>query len=334
MTNHIFFSWQSDTSNKIGRSLIEDCLKSAIKEMQADAEINPAVREMKVDRDTLGVAGSPPIMETIFGKIDRAAAFVSDLTYVGDRLGGGKTPNPNVCIEHGYALKRLSWRRMISVMNTALGHPDDYDLPFDLRHVRRPILFECLDETATEERTKVKTALTKHLVSALKTIFGDAAAVAEMQTRSAVTPHPHDVELLERVRRQLPVRLQRFLREHDFATAFGAEEIDLTHDMIEGWVGAAFEFENSSLQASFTELRKIARELLTLVALKTHPTDTPGRLQTVMTIEDIRSGMLQPETELIIQELNAKATELSDAIDRFERTARKQVPVASETSDH
>lgn len=46
---------------------------------------------------------------TIFGKIDRAAVFLSDLTYVVERAGGGRPPNPNVCHRgKGLIIVRLS----------------------------------------------------------------------------------------------------------------------------------------------------------------------------------------------------------------------------------
>jgi len=141
MAQHIFFSWQSDTDDDVGRYFIEACMKAAIKVVKADADLDPADRELKVDRDTRDVPGLPPILDTIFLKIDRAAAFLSDLTYVATRKNGDLVPNSNVCIEHGYALKARTWRRMIAVMNTAFGSPDDHELPFDLKHVRRPICF-------------------------------------------------------------------------------------------------------------------------------------------------------------------------------------------------
>jgi hypothetical protein len=180
MTHHLFFSWQSDVSNGIGRGFIQSCLERAISTLRADADIDPADREVAVDRDTLGVPGSPPIMETIFGKIDRAAIFVSDLTYVAERTGGRRTPNPNVCIEHGYALKSLSWRRVVAVMNIAMGDPDQHELPFDVRHTRRPILFDCAEDASPEARRQARDVLTKQLVAALKAVFGDEAARATM----------------------------------------------------------------------------------------------------------------------------------------------------------
>ncbi len=178
MTHHVFFSWQSDIPNNVGRTFIQSCLQRAIAALQADADIDLADREVAVDRDTLDVPGSPPILETIFGKIDRAAIFLSDLTYVAERVGGGRTPNPNVCIEHGYALKVLSWRRVVAVMNTAMGHPDQHELPFDVRHTRRPILFECPENATVEARSLARDALTRQLTAALKAIFGDEIARA------------------------------------------------------------------------------------------------------------------------------------------------------------
>jgi hypothetical protein len=72
---HVFFSWQSDTPNRLGRNFVESCLERAIGELQADAEVDLADREIKIDRDTRNVPGSP-IMETIFSKIDEAAVFL------------------------------------------------------------------------------------------------------------------------------------------------------------------------------------------------------------------------------------------------------------------
>jgi len=75
MAHRIFFSWQSDTPNSVGRSMIEACLERAIGTLQADAEIELADRELAIDKDTLHVPVSPPIVETIYGKIDQACSF-------------------------------------------------------------------------------------------------------------------------------------------------------------------------------------------------------------------------------------------------------------------
>jgi hypothetical protein len=144
MPNTIFFSWQADTNTRSGRNFIQKALERAASRISDDTEVEDAVREeLTVDRDTIGVAGSPPIVETIFRKIDQAALFVPDLTFTGKRLDGRPTPNPNVLIEYGWALKSLSHSRIVPVMNTAYGEPVADAMPFNMRHLRNPIPYHC-----------------------------------------------------------------------------------------------------------------------------------------------------------------------------------------------
>ena len=76
MTVTIFYSWQSDTRAAANRTLIQDALEAAAKELRADDTI--AV-EPVIDRDTQAVPGAPDIGTTIFEKIDASAAFVADV---------------------------------------------------------------------------------------------------------------------------------------------------------------------------------------------------------------------------------------------------------------
>jgi hypothetical protein len=328
MPHHIFFSWQSDTANRVGRSFIETCLGRAIGELQADADVDPADREMAVDRDTLDVPGMPPIMETIFGKIDRAAVFLSDLTYVAERAGGARTPNPNVCIEHGYALKALSWRRVVAVMNTAMGHPDQYDLPFDVRHTRRPISFDLPEGADAATRKAAADALVRQLKTALKAVFGDVEARAVMARAAPAEPHPHDADLLGRVHRQLPQSLRQFLHQHSFGTPYRLATLDPVHEMNRDWVGAAFEFHDPAVQAAFAEVRRVARQFGQLVLERIHATRRNIEIGSPKTDEDLEKGV-QPGTQKAIKAMNELATELSAAIDNFDRTARDRIRVAS-----
>jgi hypothetical protein len=79
MTNTIFFSWQADRETTGGRNLIKLALERATSQTGTGTEVEEAVRDFKVDRDTKGVAGSPPIVDTIFRKIDQAAVFIPNL---------------------------------------------------------------------------------------------------------------------------------------------------------------------------------------------------------------------------------------------------------------
>lgn len=56
MAYTVFFSWQSDHNPNEGRNLIESAIKSAIKRLGEDAEIEESLRDgFSLDKDTKGV---------------------------------------------------------------------------------------------------------------------------------------------------------------------------------------------------------------------------------------------------------------------------------------
>jgi hypothetical protein len=171
MTTTIFLSWQADTSKTVGRNFIERTLERVVDRIGDDITLEEAMRNVEVDRDTKNVPGSPPIAETIFGKIDKAAVFVPDLTFVGVRADRRPTPNPNVLIEYGWALKSLGHGRIVPVMNTAFGMPNAENLPFNLRHLRHPITYDCPPDADEQKRKHVREQLAKDLERAVRDVL-------------------------------------------------------------------------------------------------------------------------------------------------------------------
>jgi len=157
----VFYSWQSDSPSSLNRNFIEKALQEALERLHSDASLENALRDtlVELDKDTKGVAGSPPIAETILQKIEGCAVFVADITFVGQSKEGMKNaagkprqfPNPNVLIEYGYALRCHTHRKLIGVMNTAFGKPDSESLPFDLRHLRWPITYHLVETTSCDK---------------------------------------------------------------------------------------------------------------------------------------------------------------------------------------
>ncbi len=145
----VFYSWQSDLPNKTNRSFIEDALEKAAKAIRDDDSIQV---EPVIDRDTVGVAGSPEISKTIFSKIDQAKVFVCDISIINSGTDARPAPNPNVLIELGYALKALGENRIIMVLNDVYGMPEV--LPFDLRmrRVTRYHKHKEIDSRTTQPR--------------------------------------------------------------------------------------------------------------------------------------------------------------------------------------
>lgn len=125
----IFYSWQSDLPGSKTRNFIRECIDEAI-----DLAQESEAFEAKRDEATTGTTGSPNIVTTLFSKIDNCDLFIADLSlcFTEDRQNKKKSPNPNVLLELGYAVKTLGWDRVICLCNTDYG--DNY--PFDIAHNR------------------------------------------------------------------------------------------------------------------------------------------------------------------------------------------------------
>lgn len=163
----IFYSWQSDTKPAANRSFIEKALESAIKDIQTDDKIsiNPVI-----DRDTLSTPGAPDIGATIFEKIEKSQIFVGDVTIINSHVKNGRpTPNPNILIELGYALKVLGWARIILIQNTFYGNVEL--LPFDIRQRRIMKYFSPDNSTSrSDEKNKLQNSLTEAITFILSSL--------------------------------------------------------------------------------------------------------------------------------------------------------------------
>lgn len=158
----VFYSWQSDLKNSTNRSFIEDALKRAVATL-GDLEI-------AIDRDTQDMAGSPDISEAIFAKIEKADAFVCDVSIINSEViqaGGTQArpvPNPNVLIELGYAMRVLPWERILLVVNDAYGAVEV--LPFDIKR-KRALTYNLLPG---EDKKEVRSRFVSTLAVAVESI--------------------------------------------------------------------------------------------------------------------------------------------------------------------
>jgi hypothetical protein len=144
----VFYSWQSQVSEKTNRTFIEDALERAVKILRNDATVE-ALPE--IDQGAANVPGAPNIAEAILAKLDRATAIVFDVSLVPSN-DVRPAPNANVLIELGYALKSAGNERMVLVMNTAYGKPEQ--LPFDLRQ-RHVVTYHLAEGDEKAEARKV-----------------------------------------------------------------------------------------------------------------------------------------------------------------------------------
>ena len=189
------FGIQSDTDERTNRFFIRDALSLAVRELRRDDTIEEAPR---LDHDTKGIPGTPDIFQTILTKIAQAGIFVADLTFVAATPSGERSPNPNVLLELGYALARLTDRRVITVLNEAHGGPEL--LPFDLARHRWPIRYDL-----TPGEKPPPTAghdLAAQLVQAIRDILASGPVVStdlalRAHVRSIVLDPGHEVARLD-----------------------------------------------------------------------------------------------------------------------------------------
>ena len=141
---------------------IVEAIRRWIKELKAEGELRV---EPCVDHDTKNVPESPDIAATIVEKIEACALFVCDVSIINKGATSRLTPNPNVLIEMGYAVKSRGWKRVVCVFNEATGSIED--LPFDLRH--RRVRAYRLDDG--QEKAEVRKLLAQLLKADLQAAF-------------------------------------------------------------------------------------------------------------------------------------------------------------------
>ena len=147
-----FYSWQSDLPKDV-INLHRKAVEEAI------AKFNKtAVEPVKFDEATRDETGSPDISNLIFNKISSCDIFIADVSTINHlSLETRKLPNPNVCIELGYAVSKIGWERIILIFNEAFG---DFktELPFDMAK-RRLSHFNIKDGKDTNGAGQLRTIL-------------------------------------------------------------------------------------------------------------------------------------------------------------------------------
>ncbi|HEV2292261.1 MAG TPA: hypothetical protein VGR35_00300 [Tepidisphaeraceae bacterium] len=152
----VFYAWQSDRDQNVCRFLIRDAANRAIKMLKAEAKVQEAP-PFELDHATKGLTGHQHIASSIRKKVKSCDVFLADLTHViAYRTSDNRVKqaqNPNVLIELGIAIRAKGFGRLVLVMNTAFGAPDD--LPFDLKSHSFPITYDLPDRNDPQA---VKTA--------------------------------------------------------------------------------------------------------------------------------------------------------------------------------
>lgn len=318
MTEKIFYSWQSDSPGNTNRNLISAALESAIEEVKSDESIEV---EPVIDRDTLGLSGSPDISQSIFSKIDQSSAFVCDISIL-DSKAKKPSPNPNVLIELGYAVKVLGWNRVILVMNTEYGKPEL--LPFDLRS--RRVLTYSVSKDA-EEKAPVRNSLRKTLVGALKSIFDNHGPMnaAPVKPEHVERPTDADKDLFEAFKSTLPSKGSiSFIDEQNMAGfSWPRKNLEQLEKFYHEWDDAEHEFLSNELESLRLKLHQLIGDYLGQIAVNTFPTNNPDR-QTVPSEWELENPKRFFD---VVNSLHETAGEIVKTHQDLIRTGRKRLGI-------
>jgi predicted nucleotide-binding protein len=287
----VFYSWQSDLDKKKNNFFIKNALEKAIKKINREVELT-----ISLDKDTQSTSGSPDIVDTIFRKIRGSEIFVCDVTIINNgfwRWAGKfrKTPNPNVLIELGYAVKTLGWERVICVVNTDECKIEE--LPFDIRNNRTATYAIGSDKKAAE------VALTGTLTAAIKAILDNyEKIIANLQKDDALE---HDkvnfyhfdalasqVQIFESIQ-FLGANLR--MNDHYYHRWDRVEEF---HKALQ------HHFLNKDIQNAFHDFVVLLDKLHLLAVTKLHSERTPGQTYEIEYTE--QNIEITPEIRLEIEQ--------------------------------
>lgn len=177
----VFYSWQSDLPHDTNKEFIKKSIQKALSKVNQTLKIVNSPRDnspsLELDHDIKNIPGTPPIVDSIFDKINNCNIFIADFSFIAKAKMNQHTrliksvPNPNVMIEYGYACKTLGYNRIISVMNTAFGKPKPEIMPFNYRHVDFPIQYELSPDSNPRLKSKATKLLVGELTNKIKLIY-------------------------------------------------------------------------------------------------------------------------------------------------------------------
>jgi hypothetical protein len=175
---NVFYSWQNDSPASLNRGFIEQALQEALRRLDMDTVLENSSRDTALES---GEASSDA--EAFLKKIDECGVFVADLTLVGLPKGAltnvtsspRHSPNPNVLVEFGYALRTHSQDQLIGIANTAYGRPEAASLPFYLRHLVSPITYHLSNPGASDKQGQFEN-LVQTLVKAISATIPEQPA--------------------------------------------------------------------------------------------------------------------------------------------------------------
>jgi hypothetical protein len=169
--------------------------------------------------------------------------------------------------------------------------------------------------------TDLPTPETPHWVSlgfamlAVTLLFGDRYLPEQM---ALPTPNPHDVALFKQFRELFDDDMMYFLKMHDFGGSFDRKYFKSFDALNCVWIGSKYEFDDPKMTEILREILPKSRRLTSLMAQYTTSSGDFEWCRPYWHNEDFHS----PKTIERVKDMNDKATEIAELIDKLEAEAR------------
>jgi hypothetical protein len=313
----IFWSWQSDTPEQIGKYLVRDALKVAINRLkQAEDIAEPTRDDLHLDQDTQGTTGSPDLVPTIFRKIEDSEVIVADVTIVGKTDEDKRLINSNVAIELGYALHACTDARVVLVFNKHYG-PYEH-LPFDLRHKGGGVVFDLGAQADRKQIAAVRASLADDFFRKLKPFLQEPRRIKEKLSVRAVIGHrlvrryPTDggsddvFELQARLENDGEEVVRDFKLRLDIPAEFpdGSPPYGLSHPAPPGYQRSEITNEGAPVPIKYLYPKDKTPALITLnYAVRAEQKKHPELLNKTVIATAYSGSMAPKETKMTIAEL-------------------------------
>lgn len=167
------------TDIEYNKSFILECIHEAVNNLTAIHEFKSI--KFDIQEGTTGESGSVQVASKIADeRIPNCDVFIADLSVVNhinkigrfiQNLFGHKYKpfqNNNVLYEYGVAYGKIGEERIIGILNSTFGSPNENpdNIPFDLKHLKHPIEYKY--SSKSKERLTEKDRLVSKLTDSLK----------------------------------------------------------------------------------------------------------------------------------------------------------------------
>ena len=140
--------------------------------------------------------------------------------------------------------------------------------------------------------------------------------------------HPHDIQLVRKLKGEVSDAVIRNLKDHDFGGTWQHQWFSPLWELSGRIFAVEYEFTNRRLNDSFSRFRKSLRKLDGHLAYKGGPIRGSAHLFSLVPTQEFETDQISARTFKHIDDANAYADETASNYEAFIRVARDTVPAA------